>query len=438
MHVMVVGGGGREHALAWALAKSNRVDRILCVPGNAGTAGLANEKPGLIVENVQAADDRPEALVELAVNRQVDVTVVGPEAPLCAGIVDSFQNAGLRIFGPTAAAARIEGDKAYAKRLMAVAHVPTAEARIFERFDAAKGYIASRDTGVVIKAAGLAAGKGVFVCHDQDDAQAALRRIMLERVYGGAGDVVLVEELLEGQELSVLALVDRDTIYMLETAQDHKPIGDGDVGPNTGGMGAYSPAPLATPDVLSKVERQILVPIVDALRNDDAPYTGVLYAGLMLTPGGPKVLEFNCRFGDPEIQVLLMRLESDLLDLIEAVVDGGLADATIRWAPRPAVCVVMASGGYPGPYQSGKVIEGLDRVELMEDVQVFHAGTERLEHLVISSGGRVLGVTALGKTVADARRRVYAAVDNIRFDGAYYRRDIADKAIRACTPDDAE
>jgi len=409
--------------LAAGLARSARVDEVLCVPGNAGTASIA--------ENIEARVDDHDALITLARNRHVDLTVVGPEAPLCAGLVDRFNEAGLRIFGPTAAAARIEGDKGYAKRLMTIASIPTAEARIFDDCDTAKHYVATRETGLVVKAAGLAAGKGVTVCETPAEALLALENIMVNRAFGDAGNTVVVEELLKGQELSILALVVDRTIYTLETAQDHKPIGDGDTGRNTGGMGAYSPAPIATPEVLSKIEREVLVPIVDALRNDDAPYQGVLYAGLMLTPGGPKVLEFNCRFGDPEAQVVLARLDSDLFDLLEAVVDGGLADADVRWTPRPAVCVVMASGGYPGRYESGKVIEGLDRVAAMKDVHVFHAGTQRIEHLTVSDGGRVLGVTALGDDIADAKRRAYAAVENIHFENAYYRRDIADKAIQS-------
>lgn len=422
MRVMIIGGGGREHALARGLVNSARVDQVLCVPGNAGT--------DLIAENIQASPDDHDALIALARERSVDFTVVGPEAPLCAGIVDRFESAGLRIFGPTAAAARLEGDKAYAKGLMKLAHVPTAEARIFERYDEARAYVASRDTGVVVKAAGLAAGKGVSVCEDPADALLALERVMLDRAFGDAGETVVVEELLKGEELSLLALVDGQTIYVLESAQDHKPVGDGDTGPNTGGMGAYSPASIATPEVLSKVEREVLVPIVDALRNDGAPYRGVLYAGLMLTPAGPKVLEFNCRFGDPESQAILMRLESDLFDMLEAVVDGRLAEVDIRWNPNPAVCVIMASQGYPGKYEKGKVIEGLDKTASMEDVYVFHSGTSRVEHLTVTGGGRVLGVTALGSDVADAKARAYAAVEAIHFENAYYRKDIADKAIQ--------
>lgn len=421
MRVLVIGGGGREHVLAWGLSRSARVEEVLCVPGNAGTAGVA--------ENVHLSANDHEGLVALARERSVDLTIVGPEAPLCTGIVDRFQARGLRIFGPTAAAAKLEGDKAYAKRLMKLAHIPTAEARIFEHCDQARSYVASRDTGVVIKASGLAAGKGVHVCPDPSDGLLALEAIMIDRTYGDAGSTVVVEELLKGQELSVFALVDGCTIFVLETAQDHKAIGEGDSGPNTGGMGAYSPAPIATPEVMRKVERDVLVPIVDALRNDGAPYRGLLYVGLMLTAGGPKVLEFNCRFGDPETQPILMRLQSDLFDLLEAVVDGRLEQADVRWDPRPAVCVVMASGGYPGNYESGKPITGLERAGAMDGVQVFHAGTKRVGDRVRTSGGRVLGVTALGETLENAKRRAYEAVDAIEFEGAYFRRDIADKAL---------
>lgn len=422
MNVLVIGGGGREHALAYALSKSKRVNQVYCAPGNAGTAAMAENLP-IDVNNFGA-------LMTAVRERKIDLTIVGPEGPLCAGIVDRFQEAGLRIFGPTAAAARIEGDKAYAKKLMKSAHVPTAEGRVFTRYEEAREYVATRDSGLVVKAAGLAAGKGVCVCADPADALLALERIMVDREFGEAGETVVVEELLKGQELSVLALVDGNTIYVLETAQDHKALGEGDTGPNTGGMGAYSPAPIATPDIMSKVERDVLVPIVAALQRDGAPYGGVLYAGLMLTAGGPKVLEFNCRFGDPEAQVVLMRLESDLADLLEAVVDGQLAEAEIRWNPKPAVCVVMAAGGYPGKYEKRKVITGLGDVAQMDGVVVFHAGTRRLASKVVTNGGRVLGVTAVGETIAEAKERSYAAVDRIKFEGSYCRRDIADKALR--------
>ncbi len=421
--VLVIGGGGREHAIAHTLARSDRVDEIICAPGNAGT--------GSVAQNVAIAPEDHDALASLARDRAVDLTVVGPEGPLCAGIVDHFEALGLRIFGPTAASARIEGDKSYAKRLMERALVPTARGRIFERYDEARVYVATRDTGVVVKAAGLAGGKGVTVCPDPADALLALERIMVDRVLAEAGETVVVEEMLKGPELSVFALVDGHTIYVLETAQDHKPIGEDDTGPNTGGMGAYSPAPIATPDVLAKIDREILVPIVDALGNDGAPYRGMLYVGLMLTAAGPKVLEFNCRFGDPEAQVLFTRLESDLYDLFEAVVDRRLDQAEVRWNPKPAVCVVMASQGYPKKYETGKVIEGLDRAAAMPDVQVFHAGTKLVGDTIVTSGGRVLGVTALGTDIADAKQRAYTAVDAIDFENAYYRRDIAARALTA-------
>ena len=421
MNVLVIGGGGREHALAASLAKSTRVQQLFCAPGNAGTAEVA--------ENVEIVVSDHDGLLRLARERNIGLTVIGPEAPLCAGLVDCFQAAGLRVFGPTKAAARIEGDKAYAKQLMKRVSIPTGEARIFRHFKEAKVYVASRDTGVVVKASGLASGKGVVVCPDPADGLLALERMMIEREFGEAGDTVVVEELLKGQELSVHALVDDRTIYVLESAQDHMAIGDGDIGPNTGGMGAYSPAPIATPEVLRVVERDVFVPIVDALRQDGAPFRGVLYAGLMLTPGGLKVLEFNCRFGDPETQAIIPRLDCDLLEVLEAVVDGRLDDIEIRWKPETAVCVVIAANGYPGKYETGKVIEGLAEASAMEAVSVYHAGTQRVEHLTVTNGGRVLGVTGLGVDLAEAKRKAYQAVGRIHFEGAYYRRDIADRGL---------
>ncbi|UCG16332.1 MAG: phosphoribosylamine--glycine ligase [Phycisphaerales bacterium] len=421
MKVLVVGGGGREHALAIKAAQSPRVKALICAPGNAGTEALG--------ENVPVSANDLDGLCALAHERRVDLTLVGPEAPLCAGIVDRFIAAGHRVFGPTALAARIEGDKAYAKELMRAALIPTAEARIFHRFADARQYALTRDCPLVVKASGLAAGKGVILCDKPADAVLALERVMVEKVFGEAGNAVLVEEMLEGPELSVLALVDGETIYVLESSQDHKRVGEGDTGPNTGGMGAYSPAPIATDAVLAQVERQILVPIIDVLLRDGNPYSGVLYAGLMLTPGGPKVLEFNCRFGDPEIQAVLPRLQTDLIDVIEAVLDRRLSEVDLRWDPRPAVCVVMASAGYPGSYKKGHVIEGLSDAEALPDVTVFHAGTKRVGDKVVTDGGRVLGVTALGDDVASARARALEAVDTIHFDGAFCRRDIAHRAL---------
>jgi len=421
MNVLVVGGGGREHVLAWKLAQSPRVTGVLCAPGNAGTASVA--------ENVPVADDDIDGLVTLARERDVGLTVVGPEAPLCAGIVDRFTEAGLRVFGPNRAAARLEGDKAYAKTLMRRNAIPTAEARIFEDYQKAYNYVASRDAALVIKAAGLAAGKGVTVCDEPAQGLLALEAAMKDRVFGDAGATVVVEERLLGQELSVLALVDDRTIYVLETAQDHKPIGEGDTGPNTGGMGAYSPAPIATEAVMTQIEEEILVPIVDALRSDGAPFRGVLYAGLMLTAGGPRVIEFNCRFGDPEAQAVLMRLTSDLAGALLAACENKLDDVVLEWDDRPAVCVVAVSQGYPGSYEKGRVISGLAEAASLEGVEVFHAGTTIRGDEVVTNGGRVLGVTALGRDIAGAQRRAYEAVDKIHFDGITFRRDIAAKAL---------
>ncbi|MHC4563896.1 MAG: phosphoribosylamine--glycine ligase [Planctomycetota bacterium] len=421
MDVLLVGSGGREHAIAWKLKQSPQLGTLYIAPGNAGTAGCG--------QNVAIKDTDAAALVEFAREKQIALAVIGPEDPLAAGLADAMEAAGIKVFGPNAAAARLEADKAFAKHLMRSCAVSTAEARIFDRFSDAKAYIASRDEPVVVKAAGLAKGKGVVVCDDPSDAINAAERIMVDRIFGDAGDTVIVEDKLLGEEASILAFVDGRNIYVMESSQDHKPIGDGDQGPNTGGMGAYSPAPVVSDQMMDRITREILVPVVDAMNRSGSPYKGVLYAGLMITSGGPRVLEFNVRFGDPETQPILMRLQSDLLDVFLAVCDGRLDDALLKWDPRPAVCVVMASGGYPGDYEKGKVIAGLDDAEQLEDVAVFHAGTAKQDDRVVTSGGRVLGVTALGADVAAAKTRAYEAVDRITFEGAYCRRDIADKAI---------
>lgn len=416
MKVLLIGSGGREHALAWKLAQSPRLKGLYCAPGNPGTARHG--------ENIPIAADKVTELVQFARGHKIDLAVVGPEDPLASGIVDAFNAAGIRAFGPVREAARLEADKAFAKELMRHRSVPTAEARVFTKYRDARTYVASRDAGVVIKASGLAQGKGVIVCDDPSDGILALEKIMVNRAFGPAGDTVLVEEKLVGHEVSVLCFVDRSTIYVMESAQDHKPVGDGDKGPNTGGMGAYSPTSLLDDRTLRQVESEILVPIVDALRTEGITYRGVLYAGLMLTAAGPKVLEFNCRFGDPETQPLLMRLRTDLLDVFEAVTEDKLEQITLEWDPRAAVCVVMASAGYPGPYESGKPILGLDDVAGMRDVMVFHAGTKRLGNDIVTAGGRVLGVTALGVDFDAARRLCYEAVEHIQIEGAHYRRDI--------------
>ena len=422
MDVLLIGSGGREHSIAWKLAQSKDLGKLYIAPGNAGT-----ERCG---ENVPIGANDIDELVDFAKQNDVGLVVVGPEDPLAAGAVDAFEAAGVKAFGPGAGAAQLEADKAFAKQLMRSSAISTAEGRIFERFRDAKAYIASRDEAVVVKAAGLAKGKGVYVCDDPADGILAAEKIMCDRIFGQAGEKIIVEDKLLGEEVSILAFVDGRNIYLMESSQDHKPIGDGDTGPNTGGMGAYSPAPVVTEAMMDKITREILVPVVDGLNRNGTPYKGVLYAGLMITGGGPRVLEFNVRFGDPEAQPILMRLKSDLLEVCLAVCNGKLDEVTLEWDRRPAVCVVMASGGYPGAYEKGKSITGVEEAEQVKDVVVFHAGTRSQDGALVTNGGRVLGVTALGEQIADARARAYKAVDKIKFDGAYCRGDIADKAIR--------
>ena len=422
MDVLLIGSGGREHSIAWKLAQSKNLGKLYIAPGNAGTTACG--------ENVAISTTDIDKLVDFAKEKKIGLAIVGPEDPLAAGAVDAFEGAGIKAFGPSAAAAQLEADKAFAKQLMRSAAISTAEGRIFERFRDAKAYIASRDEAVVVKAAGLAKGKGVFVCDEPADGILAAEKIMCDKIFGAAGEKIIVEDKLLGEEASILAFVDGRNIYIMESSQDHKPIGDGDTGPNTGGMGAYSPAPVVSEAMMNQIVREILVPVVDGMNRSGAPYKGVLYAGLMITPGGPRVLEFNVRFGDPETQPILVRLKSDLLEVCLAVCEGKLDEVMLEWDERPAVCVVMASGGYPGSYEKGKKISGLDEAERLKDVVVFHAGTKKQDGDIVTNGGRVLGVTALGQTISDAKRRTYEAVDKIKFDGAYCRRDIADKAIR--------
>ena len=422
MKILLVGSGGREHALAWKIADSALVDDLYCAPGNPGI--------GEIATNIDIRDDDIEGIVSFAKDKAIDLVVIGPEAPLFAGLTDKLNAEGIKSFGPKASAARLESDKAYCKELMKQYSIPTAESRTFTNFEDAKAYIASRDESLVVKASGPAKGKGAIVCDDPADALLAAEKIMVDRIFGSAGDKIVVEEKLTGQEASVLAFVDGRNIYVLEPAQDHKPIGDGDTGPNTGGMGAYCPTPIVTEKIMQQVERQILVPIVDAVNREGTPFSGVLYAGLMLTTTGPKVLEFNTRFGAPETQPILMRMKSDLVEAMLATVDGSLDKITLKWDERASVCVVLASGGYPDKYETGKVITGIDDARAMPDIMVFHAGTKLNEQgQLVTAGGRVLGVTALGKNIAEAKRRAYNAVEKIHFDGMYYRKDISDKAL---------
>jgi phosphoribosylamine--glycine ligase len=498
--VLVVGKGGREHALCWKLKQSKRVTQVFCAPGNAGTA--------LEGQNVPIDVNDFRSLAQFAKKNDVALTVVGPEDPLTGGIVDHFQREGLRIFGPQKNAAELEGSKVFAKDLMRQAGIPTADYRMFRGAPDAEHYVRSREVslvirgrgrsphrgtqmcrtaaeaieavtrvfdprevapgeaqveieergqrkvfdtaadavdhilrrplGMVLKADGLAAGKGVFVCDNLREALDAIDQLMVRRSFGRAGDRIVLEEKLDGQEASILALTDGRTIVPLESSQDHKRAFDRDEGPNTGGMGAYSPAPIVTPEQMDVIEREILVPAVHAMKRARRAFKGVLYAGVMLTNQGPKVLEFNVRFGDPECQAVLMRMQTDLFDVLEAVVDGRLDETPIKWDPWPAVTVVMAAEGYPGSYERGRAIHNLDAVAKMPDVKVFHAGTTvrtdlggGRESRIVTDGGRVLNVTALGSDLADAKARAYEAAGQIRYAGAWFRKDIADKAIRS-------
>ena len=423
MNVLVIGSGGREHALAWKIAQSPRTDQVYVAPGNAGTAED--------VLNAELDVDDFEAVIAFAKKRDIGLTVVGPEAPLAAGLVDALCEAGLRAFGPTRGAAQLEASKVFCKQVLRRADVPTAEHRAFRDADSAILYLRQQEERPwVVKADGLAAGKGVIVCETMEQAIDAVQRISRDRAFGHAGDELVIEERLYGQEASILAITDGRTLVTLPAAQDHKPALDGDTGPNTGGMGAYSPTPLIDAAAQAKIEEQILVPTVHAMNRARQPFQGVLYAGLMVTGAGIKVLEYNVRFGDPECQPLMMRLESDLVDLFEATVDGDLASvAPPKWDPRPSVCVVMASEGYPGDYEKGRVIRGLEEAAAVPDVKVFHAGTAQRKGEVVTSGGRVLGVTAVADTVAGAKLQAYRAVKCIRWQGAWCRKDISDKAI---------
>ncbi len=428
MKVLVIGGGGREHALVWKISQSPRVRKIYCAPGNAGIAAQA--------ECVDLSAEDVGGLLAFAQAEDVDLTVVGPEAPLAAGIVDVFEAAGLRIFGPGRAAARLEASKVFAKRVMQRYGIPTADGCVFDAPEAARKYVRQLSGPCVVKADGLAAGKGVIVADNYAEAEAAITDIMERKVFGAAGERLLVEERLYGAEASVMALTDGETVLPLLPAQDHKPVLDGDKGPNTGGMGAYAPAPAVTPALLRRIEAEILLPTVRGLAAEGIVYKGVLYAGLMLTPAGPRVLEFNVRFGDPETQPLLYLWAGDLIEAVEAVIDGELRGVKLAWHPGTAVCVVLAAAGYPGGYRKGDVINGLEDVP--RDIAVFQAGTARKDGCLVTAGGRVLGVTARGADAREAVERVYAAVGGINFDGMHYRRDIGQKALGTLGTEDRD
>ncbi len=429
MNVLVVGNGGREHALAWKIAQSPRVDRVFVAPGNAGTADDA--------ENIDIGPSDIRGLIKFAKQNQVALTVVGPEAPLVAGIVDAMQAEQLRVFGPSKAAAQLEGSKVFCKNLLRNADVPSADYHVFRDAESANRFVTDRypdkdqDVPLVVKADGLAAGKGVIVCSKREQVLDAVHRIVVDREFGDAGKEIVFEERLDGQETSVLAITDGRTIVTLTPAQDHKPAYDGDTGPNTGGMGAYCPTPLVDDKMLAWIEEHVLVPTVHAMKRSRHPFSGVLYAGLMITNQGPKVLEYNVRLGDPECQPLLMRLRTDLVDVLEATVDRRLDEiAPLEWDPRPAVCVVMAAEGYPGKYETGRPVRGLEQAAALPDVKVFHAGTKLVDGQVLTNGGRVLGVTALGNSISAAKLQAYTAVKCIRWPGAWCRKDISDKALR--------
>ena len=423
MKILVIGSGGREHALAWKLAQSPRVSEVIVAPGNAGTATEGK------CRNVALKVDDLDGLLRLACDEQVAVTVVGPEVPLVAGVVDRFRAAGLRIFGPSAAAAQLEGSKAFAKDFLARHGIPTAFYAVHTEVDAALAYIRDKGAPIVIKADGLAAGKGVIVAMTLEEAEAAVRDMLSGNAFGDAGARVVIEEFLEGEEASFISMVDGTTALPMATSQDHKRVGDGDTGPNTGGMGAYSPAPVVTPQVHARIMREVVEPTVAGMAADGIPFTGFLYAGLMIdASGAPKVIEFNVRFGDPETQPVMLRLQSDLLELVEAAIDGRLDQVQAQWDPRPSLGVVIAARPYPGSPVTGEVIEGLDAVPA--DAKVFHAGTALdASGRVVSAGGRVLCVTALGDSVAQAQQRAYAGVDAIHWPAAFCRRDIGWRAI---------
>ena len=422
MKVLLIGSGGREHALAWKLAESARVTALYVAPGNAGTAQLA--------ENVELDPMKFDKVEKFVRQQNIGFVVIGPEDPLAAGLSDHLRKQNkVPVFGPTKEGAQVEGDKWFAKELMRQQAIPTAEARAFVNADSADEYVRVKGAPLVIKATGLAKGKGVTVAYKEEHALDAIKKMMREKVFGEAGSRIVIEEMLQGPEVSILALVDKSAIYVLETSQDHKAVDDGDTGPMTGGMGAYSPTPVITDKMLAQIEREILVPAVDGLRREGIEYSGVLYAGLMITEKGPKVLEFNCRFGDPETQPLMMRLKSDLLEALLAVAENRLEKVELKWDERPALCVVATSKGYPGKYPTGLEITGIEKADALPETKVFQAGTKSVGGKVVTDGGRVLAVTCIGKDIAEAQKRAYRAMELIQFEGMHYRKDIGKKAL---------
>ncbi|MDR4499315.1 MAG: phosphoribosylamine--glycine ligase [Candidatus Scalindua sp.] len=421
MRILVIGNGGREHSIVWKLAQSSQVEKIFCAPGNPGIAEIA--------ECLDIAPEQIHLLTDFAVKEKIDLTIVGPEAPLVEGIVDVFGKYNLQVFGPNKKAAILESSKVFMKCLMRKYDIPTADFRYFNDYNEARRYILSVSMPKVIKADGLSKGKGVFVCKSENEALSAIDLIMQDKIFGNAGDSVVIEDFLSGEELSLILFTDGKTILSLETSQDHKTIYDGDKGPNTGGMGAYSPVSFMTENLYHRIEKEILVPTIKAMNSEDRRYKGILYVGLMITKSGPKVLEFNVRFGDPEAQVLLTRMKSDLVPIMQATITGGLDNIDIEWKPQTSLCVVMASKGYPGRHVNGMEITGLNLFKDQDDTQVFHAGTRYNNGKILTNGGRVLNIVACGKDIRDAQQKAYDAVAKISFEGAYYRKDIGYKAL---------
>lgn len=423
MKVLVLGGGGREHALCYLLSQSSLLTKLYCLPGNGGISEIAEIPQGISLNDF-------EAIKHFCIRERIDLVIPGPEEPLVKGIRDYLEKEGIKVFGPRAFEAQIEGSKAFAKKIMEKAGVPTAFYKVFDKYEEAIKYIHEKGAPIVIKADGLCAGKGVIVCESVGEAEEALKNILVNRCFGEAGAKVVIEEKLEGEEASYIVITDGETFKALPTSQDHKRLLDNDQGPNTGGMGAYSPAPLITEEIRKKIEERIIDPILKQFRAEGHPYLGFLYAGLMIQNGEPYVLEFNCRLGDPEAQAILVRLEGDFLELILHTIEGKLSSYHLKEKDKAATCVVMASKGYPGPYEKGKEIIGLEEVQKLKDVIVFHAGTKKEEGKFFTNGGRVLGVTALGKDLKESIDRAYEAIKFINFEGAHYRKDIGQKAIK--------
>lgn len=421
MNVLIVGSGGREHVLAWKIKKSPLVKEVYCAPGNGGIASVAR------CVDIEANDI--ERLIDFAKEKKIGLTVIGPEAPLVTGIVDAFEQKGLKIFGPRKDAARLEGSKVFAKEFMQKFNIPTAPFKVFEDIDGAMEFLAVAPLPLVVKADGLASGKGVIVCDKIQEARDAVEQIMGQKIFKEAGSRIVIEECLFGEEASILAISDGKNYAILDSSQDHKRIFDDDLGPNTGGMGAYSPAPIITEEILRKIGIQIVEPAIRGMHKQGTPFKGVLYAGLMMTDEGPMVLEFNVRFGDPEAQAVLPRMKNDLVDVLQASCNGHLDKVKMEWDKRSCVCVVMTSGGYPGEYATGKEIKGLDAVKDDHTI-VFHAGTKKKDNKLVTAGGRVLGVTSLGNNIEQAMERVYKAVEKIKFDRCFFRRDIGAKALK--------